>query len=37
MLTALHGAELLNPVLRTLVLKDHPNQQFKPPRLFLQS
>ena len=32
-----YGAALLNPVLRTLVLQDHPNKQFKPPRLFFQS
>ena len=36
-LTAVYGAELFNPVLRTLVLQDHPNKQFKPPRLSLQS
>lgn len=34
---AMYGAELFNPVLRTLVLQDHPNKQFKPPKLFLQS
>jgi len=34
---AVYGAELFNPVLHTLVLQDHPNKQFKPPKLFLQS
>jgi hypothetical protein len=36
-LAAAYGTELFNPVLRTLVLQDHPNKQFKPPRLFLRS
>jgi hypothetical protein len=36
-LAAVYGTELFNPVLRTLVLQDHPNKQFKPPRLSLQS
>jgi hypothetical protein len=34
---ALNGTALLNPILPTLVLQDHPNKQFKPPKLFLQS
>jgi len=34
---AVYGAELFNPVLHTLALQDHPNKQFKPPKLFLQS
>lgn len=34
---AVYGAELFNPVLHTLVLQDHPNKQFKPPKQFLQS
>jgi hypothetical protein len=32
-----YGAALFNPVFQTLALQDHPNKQFKPPRLFLQS
>ena len=32
-----YGAELFNPVLHTLMLQDHPNKQFKPPKLLLQS
>ena len=36
-LAAAYGTELFNPVLCTLVLQDHPNKQFKPPRLSLQS
>jgi hypothetical protein len=36
-LAAAYGTELFNPVLHTLVLQDHPNKQFKPPRLSLQS
>jgi hypothetical protein len=34
---AIYGAELFNPVLPTLALQDHPNKQFKPPKLFPQS
>lgn len=34
---SVYGTALLNPVLHTMVLQDHPNKQFKPPRLFLQS
>ena len=32
-----YGHALFNPVFQTLVLQDHPNKQFKPPKLFLQS
>ena len=35
--TTVYGTALFNPVLRTLALQDHPNKQFKPPKLFLQS
>lgn len=35
--TAVYGAKLFNPVFQTLALQDHPNKQFKPPKLFLQS
>jgi len=34
---AVYGAALFNPVFQTLLLQDHPNQQFKPPKAFLQS
>jgi hypothetical protein len=32
-----YGVALLNPVFQTLVLQDHPNKQFKPPKAHLQS
>jgi hypothetical protein len=32
-----YGHALFNPVFQTLDLQDHPNKQFKPPKLFLQS
>jgi hypothetical protein len=34
-LTSACGTELFNPVLSTLMVQEHPNRQFKPPRLFL--
>jgi hypothetical protein len=37
LLAAAYGTELFNPVLHILVLQDHPNKQFKPPRPSLQS
>ena len=32
-----YGVALFNPVFQTLVLQDHPNKQFKPPKAHLQS
>jgi hypothetical protein len=34
---SVYGAALFNPVFQTLVLQDHPNKQFKPPKAHLQS
>ena len=34
---SVYGVALFNPVFQTLVLQDHPNKQFKPPKALLQS